>query len=65
MVTRTYGHAPPWGPTVGPYLGAYDLPRGGVSILHGPVDPSFRALSGRLKFSLRRHKFNEDPLFSF
>ena len=29
----------------------------------GPVDPSFRALSGRLKFTVRRHKFNEDSLF--
>jgi len=30
----------------------------------GPVDPSFRALSGRLKFMVRRHKFNKDSLFS-
>ena len=30
----------------------------------GPVDPSFRALSGRLKFTVRRHKFNEDSLLS-
>ena len=28
----------------------------------GPVDPSFRALSGSLKFTVRRHKFNEDFL---
>ena len=28
--------------------------------LLGPVDPSFRALSGRLKFTVRRHKFNKD-----
>ena len=28
----------------------------------GPVDPSFRALSGRLKFTVRRHKFNKDSL---
>ena len=28
--------------------------------LVGPVDPSFRALSGRLKFKIRRHKFNKD-----
>jgi len=27
-----------------------------------PVDPSFRALSGRLKFTVRRHKFNKDSL---
>jgi len=27
------------------------------------VDPSFRALSGRLKFTVRRHKFNKDSLF--
>ena len=26
----------------------------------GPVDPSFRALSRRLKFMFRRHKFNKD-----
>ena len=30
--------------------------------LLGPVDPSFRALSGRLKFTVRRHKFNKDSL---
>ena len=30
----------------------------------GPVDPSFRALSGRLKFTVRRQKFNKDALFS-
>ena len=29
------------------------------SSLLGPVDPSFRALSGRLKFTVRRHKFNK------
>ena len=28
----------------------------------GPVDPSFRALSGRLKFMVRRHKFDKDSL---
>ena len=28
--------------------------------LLGPVDPSFRAPSGRLKFTVRRHKFNKD-----
>jgi len=28
----------------------------------GPVDPSFRALSGRLRFTARRHKFNNDSL---
>ena len=32
------------------------------SSLSGPVDPSFRALSGRLKFTIRRHKFNKDSL---
>jgi hypothetical protein len=42
-----------------------------MSILHrvssspsGPIDPSFRALSGRLKFTVRRHKFKEDSLSS-
>ena len=29
----------------------------------GPVDPSFQALSGRLKFTVRRDQFNAD-LFS-
>ena len=28
----------------------------------GPVDPSFRALSGRLNFTVRRHKCNKDSL---
>ena len=31
----------------------------------GPLglgDTSFRALSGRLKFTVRRHKFNKDSL---
>jgi len=32
------------------------------SSLLGPLDPSFRALSGRLKFTVRRHKFNNDSL---
>ena len=27
-----------------------------------PVDPSFRALYGRLKFTIRGHKFNKDSL---
>jgi hypothetical protein len=34
-----------------------------ISIL-GPVDPAFRALSGRLKFTVQRHKFNSDSLTS-
>ena len=33
------------------------------SSLLGPVDFSFRALSGRLKFTVRRHKLNKDSLF--
>jgi len=37
---------------------------GGPASLLGPVDPSFRVLSGRLKFTVRRHKFNNDSLFS-
>ena len=28
----------------------------------GPVDASFRALSGRFRFTVRRHKFNNDSL---
>ena len=31
------------------------------SILLGPVLPSFLALSGRLKFTVRRHHFDKDP----
>jgi len=30
--------------------------------LLGPKDPSFRALSERLKFTVRRHKFSIDSL---
>ena len=34
-----------------------------VSSSHlGPVDPSFRALSGSPKFTVRRHKSNTDSL---
>ena len=29
----------------------------------GPVDPSFRALSGRLEFMVRCHKFKKDSLY--
>ena len=29
----------------------------------GPVDLSFRALSGRLKFTVRRHEFDKDSLY--
>ena len=32
------------------------------SSLLGPVVPSFRALSGCLRFTVRRHKFNKDSL---
>ena len=36
------------------------------SSLSGPVDPSFRALSGRLESTVRPHKFIEDiPLLTF
>ena len=31
-------------------------------LLAGPADPSFRALSGRLESTFRRHKFNKDHL---
>ena len=30
----------------------------------GPVDLSVRALSGRLQFTVRRHKFNNDSLLA-
>ena len=30
--------------------------------LFGPADPSFRALSGRLKFTVGRQKLNQDSL---
>ena len=33
--------------------------RAPLTCLLAPVDPSFRALSGRLKFTVRRHKFNK------
>ena len=33
------------------------------SSIFGQVDPSFRALSRRLKFTIRRHAFNKDSLF--
>ena len=32
------------------------------SSLLGPVNPSFRAFSGRLKFTVRRHNSNQDSL---
>ena len=32
--------------------------------LLSPLDPSFRALSGRLKLTVRRHKFNKDSVSS-
>ena len=35
---------------------------GAPSSLRGPVDPSFRALSGRLKLTVRRHKFKKEFL---
>ena len=31
-----------------------------LTSLSGPIDPSFRALSRRLKFTVRRHTFNKD-----
>ena len=34
--------------------------RGCYPSLLGPVDPSIRVLSGRLKLTVRRHKFNKD-----
>ena len=33
-----------------------------ITSLLGPVEPSFGALSGRLKFTVRRHKFNKDSV---
>ena len=33
-----------------------------VPNLLGPVDPLFRAVSGHLKLTVRRHKFNKDSL---
>jgi len=49
-------------------LRSIDFSGGGIVLNHetptawllGPVDPSFRALSGRLKLTVRRHKFNTD-----
>ena len=37
-------------------------PQSTSSSLLGPADPSFQALAGRLKLTVRRHKFNEDSL---
>jgi hypothetical protein len=37
------------------------LPRA-IAPAVGPVDPSLRAFSGRLKFTIRRHKCNKDSL---
>jgi hypothetical protein len=34
------------------------------SSLSSPVDPSFRALSGRLKLTVRRHTSNKDSLLT-
>ena len=34
----------------------------GLASLLGPVDPSFRALAGRLKYTVRRHMFQKDYL---
>ena len=31
----------------------------------GPVDPAFQALSRRLEFAVRRHKFNADYVLGF
>ena len=43
--------------------GAVRRPHGQRAPPVGPVDPSFRALSGRLKFTVRRHKFNKYSLY--
>ena len=32
-------------------------------LMLGPVDPSFGALSRRLKLTVQRHKFNQDSIF--
>jgi hypothetical protein len=42
-------------------MGCFDAHRVSSSLL-GPVDPSFRALSRRLTFTVRRHKFNAESL---
>jgi len=39
----------------------YDVHHVSSSFL-GPVDPSFRALSGRLEFTVQRHQFNKESL---
>ena len=45
-------------------VGAFPVSRATATVrsLLGPVDLSFRALSGRLKFTVRRHTFNKDHL---
>ena len=51
-------------PCIHPRVSASDVHHVSSSLL-GPVDPSFRALSGRLKFTVWRHKFNKDALSSY
>ena len=53
--------APHAGEGPGPCLPSPLFLRRSFSLL-GPAVPSFPALSGRLKFTVRRHKFNKDSL---
>ena len=43
------------------YEGACDVNKGACNVAK-PLVPSFRALSRRLKFTVRRNKFNKDSL---
>ena len=44
--------------------GVAETVRSTSSSLLGPVDPSFGALSGRLKFTVRRHECNKDSFLT-
>jgi hypothetical protein len=61
--TTTPAPAPP---TTAPAAPAGPLPSEPTYVipLLGLLDPSFRALSGRLRFTVRGNKFNKDALFS-
>ena len=67
------GSTPKWPNIINLYKGVVFSPEEGPSRhgphsppplqgLFGPVVPSFRALSGRLKLAVRRQKFNKDSL---
>ena len=56
------GRKPPYAPTESPTVGCMEHPLSDYS-RNSLADPSFRALSGRLSLTVRRHKFSKDSLF--